>query len=562
MTGRLASTPNGHDEALAARRRAASLAKLSEALEHELPVPPPVVEVRRDTRRGTIPLLSAEALELARQVYFLNHGSMADAARAILSEGLADDVDGKTQSPLIVVRGRLNNWWRREQWPKRPTRHVFTIRDANHDGGLYRGRRCKGKTTGSGPAPAGKPCGATALKDSDYCWQHDPRPQYRAKVKRDGERLRKSRDRDMVPVGPFRDLLEGERQLLLAEARARGDRLDPKQTGWTFVAEKFGIDASIIGRIVQGTHNGAHQRNGGTRVHRIKAKTVVKYLSIAGMKFRDVYGFDPPAGIDTEAYTCPECGGSMSHGSKKCRTCYEAEAYGTRCGYINRAGEQCWKTTSHESGMCSGCRRILERRANARPRRGRTSFVTIPMLMLACQEYLQTPNLRWVSQAMWAVNAGGVRDVFANHKSLEGSLVKQFRKRGWSTPPEGGRRLRQQGGVKVVAEAVRAGLRELAREHGPVDWPDRDGIPPPNAAALVAVGPFRDWLAARYAEVGSYKGLQERIAMSDEAISQIVNRRGPKGGQNFVQRATVERSLQEWGDGTTFADLYQRKEGD
>lgn len=75
----------------------------------------------------------------------LQHGTLADAARAIVAADLADTQD------VTVVRERLQTSWARERWPKRSTRATFEIRDTTHDGGLYRSPRlCVGETSGKG----------------------------------------------------------------------------------------------------------------------------------------------------------------------------------------------------------------------------------------------------------------------------------------------------------------------------------------------------------------------------------------------------------------------------
>ncbi len=66
----------------------------------------------------------------------LQHGTLADAARAIVAADLADTQD------VTVVRERLQTSWARERWPKRSTRATFEIRDTTHDGGLYRSPGC------------------------------------------------------------------------------------------------------------------------------------------------------------------------------------------------------------------------------------------------------------------------------------------------------------------------------------------------------------------------------------------------------------------------------------
>jgi hypothetical protein len=173
-----------HAARQAAARRARALQALVDVVESsvELEIPAPVTEVRPG--RGVVPRLGADAFEMARKVYYLNHGSMMDAARAIIAAGLSDTRD------LVQVRERLQTWWARERWPKRQTTQTFAIRDAAHDGGLYRSERlCIGQASGNGPAPKGKKCGQSALRDSDYCLHHDPRPEYVEARRRQATRL-------------------------------------------------------------------------------------------------------------------------------------------------------------------------------------------------------------------------------------------------------------------------------------------------------------------------------------------------------------------------------------
>lgn len=477
------------------------------------------IELRR---QGVAPLLSAEAFELARQVYYLGHGSMRDCARAVIAAGLSDTSD------VTKVSERLKNWWQRERWPKRPTQQTFVIRDANHDGGLYRGRLCAGVATGNGPAPAGKPCVQTALADSEYCYQHDPRPEYVEYRRLQSELLSRARAFDAVPIGPLQAWIDAERRRLLRDA---GGEVHPNNRGWCLVAAKMGIDQSIVKRMMDGSHNGAAVRRGRPK-DTIRASTAARYLDAAGVSFRDVYGFDPPpARGGDQKFVCPGCGGRKNHASITCRTCHEAE--GQPCPYVNRRGETCGIATTHESGYCHKCRRIVER--VPRPRTGRPSFVSVPMLILATGAYPSAPRCAWVARRMWACNAAGVADVFKSQKSLTSGLVKTFRKRGWLT-----------------VDQVRAAHEHLVAEHGRVDWPARGDVAL-EAAGLLPAGPFYVWLRERYAELGSYAQLAQRIHCSPDNLSKWI--RGVDL-QALVRRATVDRALEQWGDGTTFDDVY------
>lgn len=514
-------TPEQFRERQDVERRVGALDAIAAVSAVELDVPPPVVEVVVK-ERGKAPKLSAEAFELARQVYYLQQGSLADAARAIIAANLSDVDD------VTTVRERLQNWWRRERWPKRPHAAMVTIRDANNDGGLYRGRLCKGVTTGRAAAPAGTPCRQTALADSDYCPQHDPRPEYVERQRRLVLKFRDSRLADQVPLAPFQRWCDRERRRLLAQARSSGRRVHPNNEGWGLLAERLQIDLSQLTRYAKG------YRKRGKMVTEIRARTVVAYLDNVDVTFEDIYGFPPPAIARGKGKVCPNCGGAKNPESKTCRPCWE-NSIGEPCPYVNRRGEVCGTPAKHESGFCAAHRRIVER--VPRPRTGKPSFVTIPMLILAGEEYIEAmPNLAWVAAAMWDLNAGGVCDVFKSEKSLRGSLTKQFRKRGWTS-----------------VEAVRAGRAELVAKHGPVEWPKgRDEISI-QTAGMVPFEPFLEWLRARHTELGSFAKLSRRIRMNPDNLSRWI--RGAEE-KSTVRRATVEAALEHWADGTTFADLY------
>ena len=475
---------------------------------------------------GVAPKLPPEAFELARQAYYLHHGTIRDCARSVIDAGYSDTED------VAVVSDRLRTWWERERWPKRATLQTFAIRDANHDGGLYRSQRiCIGEATGSGPAPKGKQCPQSALSDSEYCFHHDPRPEYVQARRIQAARLAQARGFDMVAIEPLRRWMDGERERLLAQARTAG-RVHPNNSGWCLLARAMHLDQSVIGRMMQGTHNGGAKRAGRGPTDTIRASTVVRYLEPTGVDFADIYGFEPPARIDERRLTCPRCGARKNHASKVCRGCHEAK--GSRCSYVNGRGKRCNVMTSHESAVCAKCRRITER--VHKPRVGRSSYVSVPMLILATGEYRDLPNVAWVARRMWATNAAGVRDVFKSQKVLAGSLVKQFRRRGWST----------------AAEAARA-RATLVAEHGEVPWPAHDGRVELEAAGMVPFAPFSRWLAARRDELGSYAQLARRIHMNPDNLSQWLRGAVPK---STVRRATVDSALAAWGDGTTFKDLY------
>lgn len=526
-------------------RHVNALDRLDEVLARPLEIPPPVTEVRKSAT-GTLPLLSAEAIELARQVYYLHHGSLSAAARAILAAGLAGEID--SEDPVALVANRLKTWWRRERWPKRPVKDTFLLRDAQAGGGLFRGRPCAGVGTGNGSLKRGQPCGQSALSDSEFCFQHDPRPEYVERRRVIGERFARARLRGLVDVGPFRDWLVSQQKRLLDEA-AGGVHFN--QRGGSLLANWLGVDQSPLLRVIERGHTSARSevRSPG----RIRAATVVAWLERSGTTFRDLYGFDPPPARDLSGETCPECGGRRSSGSQRCRDCYERSR--AQCAYVNRRGERCQVFTAHESGCCSKCRRMLERRARPKlpSRRGRKSAVSARMLMLAAIAYLQLPRFGVVARRLWAANAAGCREEFRSVESLEGSLVNAFRRQGWTL----GGDLRRSGSSRdEVLLAVGEGLAELEAEHGEIEFPAVRVAASEVLGAEIPIGPFRDWLTARHAEAGTFKALSERVGIADDRVAMLINRRGAGGRQTVVLRSTVERALELWGEGETLDDLY------
>lgn len=417
-TGRApARTADEWVDELAARRRMSAMQGLTEAIADSeyLAVPAPVerVVVRP---QGVPPKLPAEAFELARQVYYLQHGTLTDAARAVIAAGLADVDD------VTVIRDRLTSWWMRERWPKRRLVSTFAIRDAGADGGLFRSRRlCCDVATGNGPAPKGKRCSQSALTDSEYCFHHDPRPEFVAKRRAQTEALTAGRLRAMVPLAPFRDWCDEQRKLLLEQER-RVRPVHPNATGWGLLAAAMGVDQSLLGRLIAGKHS-----PGRPAVTRIKARTVESYLEQLGVAFVDVYGYERPHVAGDPAATC-SCGAAKNHGSKTCRDCYDAAF--KRCSYVFGSGAGCNVKTDHESGMCAKCRRTVQ--SVRRPRTGRPTALTAAMLQLALSEYRDVPVAAWVGRRMWEDDAAGVRSAFKTQKSLTGSLVKHFRRHGWN----------------------------------------------------------------------------------------------------------------------------------
>jgi hypothetical protein len=523
---RRALSPAEHAAKLEAQRRNNALEILANVSTqaNDLPVPPPVLEII-PRKQGLPPKLPAAAFELARQVYYLQHGSLAQCARAVIASGLSD-----SKNPTVVA-DRLRTWWAREQWPRRGPVETFRLRDANFDGGLYRGQRtCIGEATGSGPAPKGKKCEQSALLDSDYCYHHDAREEYVQARAAQAKLLAAARRSDMVDITPFQQWMEHERKRLLAQEHQRR-RVHPNQTGWGLLAAAINVDLTVIGRMRSGNHNGGAARAGIGPTKTIRASTLVRYLAPTQTTFQDIYGFDPPAaGANQARNTCPNCGGRKYHQSKLCRTCHEATA--VQCSYVNRAGRRCTHKTTHSSGSCGACRRIIERQPKPNP--GRPTWVSTPMLILAAGQYCEQANLAWVARRMWAANAAGVREVFKSQKSLTSGLVKQFRKREITT-----------------TDAARAFQQQLIAKHGETTWPQ--GAAPIEAAGMVPFAPFKAWLAERLEEVGSYAKLAQRIHMNPDNISKWLRGTCVK---TTVRRATVDQALDAFGAGTTFADLY------
>lgn len=514
------------------RRLNRTFDRLPDALEQscQLEVPPPVTDgdLTPPGNRGVRPKLSAEAYELARQVYYLHHGSRADCARAIIDAGLALPDDTETR-----VRERLQTWWKSRRWPIRPTTATFVLRDAAHDGGLYRGEQtCIGTATGNGPAPAGKPCPQNRLADSDYCYHHDPRPEYVARRAQEGRRLAAARSADMVPLQPLQQWMRRRRGELLEEAKRDG-AVHHRDRGWGRLAAEMGLDPSQLKRVLEGRH-----RRHPEGVSQIRAKTVVAYLHGTPVSFRDVYGFDPPQ-IPSAGYAvCPACGGSKNHESRLCRSCWEVEQ-GPVCPYVNQQGVPCDIRAKHPSGYCAKHRRLVER--EPKPRTGRPTRLTAPRLILALDAYRHTPNHAYVAKRMWAVNAGDVHAGWATSRSLAGTLVKQFRKRGI--------------GSAAQADELYA---QLVAEHGAPSWPD-DVLGELPAGGMLPAAPFRAWLQARLDDVGPGHGaitrLAERVDMHADTVSQLV--RGVKrGARPQIRHATVAAALHAWEDGTTVDDVY------
>lgn len=514
-------------QARAAARRTRALDALGEAIVESaaLEVPPAVTEIR--PAQGHTPKLPAEAFELARQVYYERHGTLADAARAVIAAGLSETTD------LQRVYGRLKMWWRREDWPMRPTGVTFAIRDANFDGGLIRSETlCKGRATGNGPAPAGQPCGESPLRDSEFCAHHDPRPEYVARRERQAAVLQQARMADAVPLAPFVAWCEKRRREMLEEARRGENPVHPNATGWAMLADAMHVDQSQLGRLCSG--RSSRQR----AITTVKARTIVRYLEpLDDVCFEDIYGHPPPPAklaLTEQRQTCPRCGGPKFHQADLCRSCYDSVGEGEQCSYVNRRGRRCTVRTRHESGFCHKCRRIVFR--EPRPRRHRQSDLRIPMLILATGAYLETPRLSAVGRRMWAANVDGVRGVYSSAKSLSGALSKYFRKRGWTS-----------------LESIRAAHEELVSTHGEVSWTAADDVLPLEASGVLPAEPWALWLRERHAELGTYAKLARKLGIGADLISRRI--RGEGG--SMVYASTVERALASWGDGTTLDDLYR-----
>lgn len=544
-TRRRARTGLEHAEQQAAARRAGALDAFAEALSEStvLDVPPPVQDedLNPPGNRGLRPKMPAEAYELARQVYYLQHGTLRDAARAVIAAGLTGPMESVHCDEVTTVHERLQTWWGTRGWAKRATETTFAIRDANNDGGLYRAEvLCVGEATGSGPAPKGKACTQSPLSDSRYCFHHDPRPEYVEKRRVQAQRLAEGRRADMVPVRPFQRWLNTKRLELLALERERR-AVHPNNLGWGLLAAAMKVDQSVLLRIMKNEGSGGRAR-AGKRTTTIRASTVVRYVEPIGVTFLEVYGFEAPGSTYAEL-VCPGCGGEKNHGSQVCRRCYDREHSGIQCAYVTRLERRCTVRTKHASVYCAKCRKIVER--VPRPRPGRAGYVTPLMTILALSEYRDVPVMQWVAARMWQYDAAGVRHTFANQKSLTGSLVKLFRRHGWET----------------AADAERAHTR-LVAEHGSAPFPERPVDPGVADVSLVPLTPFIEWLKARKAEAGSYKELSARTGINADNISKWLRGVGVGAEKTTVRRFTVERAIEGWNrgratsGGSTFADLY------
>lgn len=512
-------TVEQYSDQRAADRQARALDRMADAMTEDLEIPPPVTNIDHGGRSGRPPIMGAEAFELARQVYYLQFGSRLDAARAIIEAGLARPGDTETH-----VAERLKNWWTRHGWPVRSYAAMVALRDANRDGGLYRSdRRCKGLTTGGGKAPAGKPCDSSPLSDSDYCKSHDPRPEYVEMRDREANARWSTRRRSMVDAEPLRCFLVDHAHRLLVEARDRGEAHSNEKTGLRRLCRINGVDQAQLQRFIDGKH---HRHPEG--LHRIQARTVERYLRGLPATFEELYGHPVPTNIK-EGTRCPDCGATMNAQASQCRSCHDAQR--ARCTYVFKSGDRCRVTTSHESGYCQKCRRTVERVRKPRSEYAyrRSQLLTDGRLLVhMLDEYVRTPSAQWVGAVMWA---HGLRGSYNTRKTLVGQIVKVMRDR----------------------DDVAAWRDEAIAEHGAPDWPPV--VEAIDGVKLVPLAPYVAWLNERLdGRHGSQKALASRIGTDAEQLGTTL--RGTKG--SMVSRAVVERSLTNYDDGSTFADLYER----
>jgi hypothetical protein len=139
---------------------------------------------------------------------------------------------------------------------------------------------------------------------------------------------------------------------------------------------------------------------------------------------------------------------------------------------------------------------------------------------------------------VWRANIAGVAQRYSRERTFASGLVKEFRKREWLT-----------------REDVEAAYWVMLAEQGEPQWPEVDGEI--SAEGLVPSEPFRDWLTAHREELGySYKDLGARLGMNPDDVSLRI--RGVRPASKEMKRSLVDRALSQWGDGTTFEDLYKR----
>lgn len=390
------------------RRRARALEQVLALPDLDQAPPPPTLQ-DIPARNGRMPLLSLQALTLAHRVYYGESGSLTDAARAIIAAGLSD-----TDS-LTRVTDRLRTWWARQRWPTRPARASVTLRDIAHDGGLIRSpRTCQQRTTGNGRAPAGKICGQNALKDSDFCHHHDPRPQYVARRAEHARRLAAARTGDLIDLGPFRAWCQQRRLELLAQADSphRNDR------GWGRLAAELGTSTTVLLRVMHGTHN----RDPAKR-DLIRARTLRAYLTDTPVSFHDLYGPDTPTSPGASASApCPGCGAPKDRTATRCLACHRAQQQ--QCTHVDHRGLRCPTRTADPSARCAQHRRPLGPR---RPRPGRPSALTDEVLLHALT--LMRPGQSWrhTAEILWTRNPADVRTAYRDPKALAQAITRKVR---------------------------------------------------------------------------------------------------------------------------------------
>lgn len=501
VVDQLAEGHRAHSAPQSDRRESARLARLleraPEILSGLMPIatPPPVTAETLDQagRPGGERKLTAEAIELARQVYYEQYGTMAEAARAIIAAGLTDDAGP------VVVADRLRTFWKSAGWQTRPRRDILALRDLQQ-GGLYRSeRRCAHVADGTSRIPAGSRCEHSALADGDHCAGHDPRPEYIARRAKRGAAAARGRRADLVDVEPLTAWLQQQRKRLLAEAR----QLHPNQKGHGLVADLIGADPAIAGRLLRGLNPGQRGDPG-----RIRAKTVCKYLDHAGVSFTDVYGFEPPL---TRAITCPQCAGPMNAGSNLCATCHQA-SQGDHCTHQFRSGRRCTVRTRRPSGLCTLHERqheAQERRAREpRTRRPYQGLLSDDMLLLALDEYARFDSLQWVAHRLWDTDAHGIRRCFPSAEHVAHVLSQRANREGFRESPD------------VL-------LRTLTERLGPPVWPDQDRPVAPSATKLVPFDPLLSPLGVAKSRRGALAQACARARMGSDAMAALL-RRPPK----------------------------------
>lgn len=505
-------------------RDARLLERLQEALEEPIEIPEPIAEIKI-IGPGHGPMLSVEALELARQVYYLRHGTIPDAAAAIIAADLTEATDRQ------IVVDRVRHLFDREGWPKRSRKASMAIRDASV-GGLYRSdRRCIGVTTGMGPQPAGEECHQSPLRDSEYCFHHDPRPEYVEKRRLQALHLQAARRRDMVPLEPFIEWAKKRRVELLAKARESGEKVHHNDRGWGRLANALGIDQSMLHRLT------INEGSRGVDKQTIRAATIVRYLENVDETFEDIYGFPPPSTKDHDSRICGGCGNEKSPGARMCWDC-TVSLDTKQCAYVNRKNVRCPQRTRHETGYCYHCRKIVFH--IAKTPKPKPAWLTDKMVLFALDEFRRHPSHAWVAAVLRAHDVDGIRHVYKNLAALTGSLVKYFAKRRWREPDD------FKGAYAMLEEKI-----------GVVKWD------PPVAEFEVPGNlpcePFNEFLVRFWASAprrhGAFGEVAKELGIDAGDLSARVKGAGNRSRRS-VGRVTVEKVLAAIDDGTTITDLY------